>query len=187
MGMAAIAIIGYTLSIARDRETGVFQRLRVTPTPSWAIMISRLAVQVAAILTMAVVVLIAAAIFKHLSLTPAAYLLTLLVVGVGAAEFLSIGQALVGLVKSADTINAVSRLVFPLVAVLGIFGHTVILGTTVELIARWSPGGTVVTTLSGAMQPATWSQATWWALLVSVAYCIVFASLGIRWFQWSSR
>jgi len=50
LGMASIAILGYSMTVARDREKGVFQRLRVTPAPTWTIMASRLLVQVAAIL-----------------------------------------------------------------------------------------------------------------------------------------
>src|SRR5437868_15291397 len=34
LGIASIAILGYTATVARDRELGVFQRLRVTPAPT---------------------------------------------------------------------------------------------------------------------------------------------------------
>src|ERR1700674_2181370 len=60
LGMASIAILGYSMTVARDREKGVFQRLRVTPAPTWAIMTSRLLVQVAVNLAMALVLLVAA-------------------------------------------------------------------------------------------------------------------------------
>ncbi len=187
LGIALIAILGYTASVARDRELGVFQRLRVTPAPTWTIMVSRLVVQIVSMLAMAVIVLLAAAVLENLTLDPAAYLLTLLMVIVSSAVFLGVGQALVGLIKSPDTVNAVGRLSFlPLVA-LGLFGHSDIFGTTFETISRWSPGGVVATMLSGAMQPTAWSSETWWALLVSVLYSIVFAAIGIRWFQWGTR
>src|SRR5438132_8330298 len=76
LGIASIAILGYSMTVARDREKGVFQRLRVTPAPTWSIMTSRLVVQVAAILAMALVVLCAADLFKGIALTAEAYLLT---------------------------------------------------------------------------------------------------------------
>ena len=187
LGIALIAILGYTASVARDRELGVFQRLRVTPAPTWTIMVSRLAVQILSMLAMTVVVLIAAALVEKVTLDPAAYLLTLAMVIFCSAVFLGVGQALVGLVKSVDTVNALGRLSFlPLVA-LGLFGHSDIFGTTFETIARWSPGGVVVTLLAGAMQPAAWSADTGWALPASVLYSIIFAGIGIRWFQWSTR
>src|SRR5438128_4931254 len=61
-GIASIAILGYTATVARDREKGVFQRLRVTPAPTWTIMVSRLAVQLVSMLVMKVVVVLAAAV-----------------------------------------------------------------------------------------------------------------------------
>src|SRR4030088_826899 len=80
LGIASIAILGYTATVARDRELGVFQRLRVTPAPTWTIMLSRLAVQIVSMLAMSVVVLVAAAVVENVRLDPAAYLLTLLTV-----------------------------------------------------------------------------------------------------------
>ena len=44
-GLASASILGYALTVARDRDQGVFQRLRVTPAPTWTIMTSRLAMQ----------------------------------------------------------------------------------------------------------------------------------------------
>jgi ABC-2 type transport system permease protein len=200
LGMASIAILGYSMTVARDREKGVFQRLRVTPAPTWTIMASRLLVQVAAILAMAVVLLVAADIFEGVSPgstldsnSPGpedylvAYLLTFICVIFSSALFLSVGQALAGLVKSADTLNAVGRIAYIPLFALGLFGHSTIFGTTFELISRWSPGGTVVTLLSGAMNPSSWNSDTWLALAASIAYSVVFAGIGIRWFQWGAR
>jgi ABC-2 type transport system permease protein len=200
LGMASIAILGYSMTVARDREKGVFQRLRVTPAPTWAIMTSRLLVQVAAILAMAVVLLVAANIFVGVSPgstldsnSPGledylvAYLLTFICVIFSSALFLSVGQALAGLVKSADTLNAVGRIAYLPLFALGLFGQSTVFGTTFELISRWSPGGTVETLLSGAMTPSSWNSDTWLALAVSTAYSVVFAGIGIRWFQWGAR
>ncbi len=150
-------------------------------------MTSRLLVQVAAIVAMALVVLVAAGIFEGVSLSAAGYLLTFICVIFSSALFLGVGQALAGLVKSADTLNAVGRIAYLPLFALGLFGHSTIFGTTFELISRWSPGGTVVTLLSGAMSPSTWSSDTWLAVAVSTAYSVVFAGIGIRWFQWGSR
>jgi len=187
LGMASIAILGYAMTVARDREKGVFQRLRVTPAPTWAIMTSRLLVQVAAIVAMALVVLVAADLFEGVSLTAEAYVLTFICVIFSSALFLGVGQALAGLVKSADTLNAVGRIAYLPLFALGLLGHSTIFGTTFELISRWSPGGTVVTLLSGAMNPSSWSSDAWLALAASTAYSVVFAGIGIRWFQWGAR
>lgn len=187
LGIALTALLGYTNSVARDRERGVFQRLRVTPAPTWCIMVSRLIVQIISVLAMAVVVLIAADLIQNISLSAGAYALTIVGLIVGAAVFLSIGQAVVGLVSSADTVNAAGRLLLIPLFTLGLFAHTDILGTTIEMIGRWSPGGNVITLLEGTMEPARGSADTWWALLVCLGYAVVFAIAGIRWFRWTTR
>ena len=48
-GLIAIGLMGYTNSIARDRDKGIFQRLRVAPAPNWTIMMSRIFVQLSMI------------------------------------------------------------------------------------------------------------------------------------------
>ena len=45
VGLMAIGLMGYSNSVARDRDKGIFQRLRVAPLPAWTIMMSRLFVQ----------------------------------------------------------------------------------------------------------------------------------------------
>ena len=187
LGIISIAILGYTYSIARDRESGVFQRLRVTPAPPWTIMGSRLTVQVAAVVLMTALTLVGAAIVMNVTLSPGAYLLTILCAVFSSAVFLGVGQALVGFVVSPNTINAVGRLLYLPLFALGLFGHSTIFGTTFETIARWSPGGVVSDLLTGAMEPSTWSTQTWWALLACAGYAIVFTAIGIRWFRWTGR
>ena len=91
-----------------------------------------------------------------------------------------------GLIRSTDTLNAVSRLAYIPLFALGLLGHTDVLGTTLETIARWSPGGVVATMLGGAMSPTTWNGETWVAVLVVLGYAVAFASAGIRWFRWTA-
>jgi ABC-2 type transport system permease protein len=187
LGITSVALLGYTMVVARDRETGVFQRLRVTPAPTWAIMGSRLAIQLLSIAVMTAVLLIAGALLLNLELTPAAYGLVIVVAILGGGEFLGIGQAVVGLMKSYDMVNAIGRLLYIPLFALGIFGNVSIFGSTLETIARWSPGGALISMLAGAMNPPTWSGDTWWSVVVSIGYTIFFVALGVRWFQWETR
>jgi ABC-2 type transport system permease protein len=145
-----------------------------------------LAVHVVAMLIIAVVVLVAARVIDNVSLDATGYALTLLVVLLGAAVFLSIGQAVAGLIRSADALNAAGRLVLIPILALSFFGHIDALGTTFEYIARWSPGGAFSMLLTGAMNTSTWSGETWAAIPVSLGYVLVFAGVGIRWFRWTA-
>ena len=187
VGLVSIGTVGYSLAIARDRDGGVLQRLRVTPAPTWTIMVSRWIVQLGAVLVMAIVVLVVAAVFLHITLSPQEYLFTVLVALLGSAVFLSIGQAIVGLIASADTLNAAGRLLYVPLIGLSLFGNTDRLGTTVEMVSRWSPGGCLETLLSAAMGATAWSGQSWGALFASFGYTVVFAVIGIRWFRWVSH
>ncbi|HUZ00298.1 MAG TPA: ABC transporter permease, partial [Thermomicrobiaceae bacterium] len=91
IGLLSTSITGYALQIARDRDAGIFQRLRVTPAPSWAIMGSRLAVQLVANLVIAVVVVAAGVILDHVSMTVGQVVLMLVIAVLASAVFLSIG------------------------------------------------------------------------------------------------
>jgi ABC-2 type transport system permease protein len=187
VGLVSIGTVGYSLAIARDRDGGVFQRLRVTPAPTWTIMVSRWIVQLGAVLVMAIVVLVVAALFIGVTLPPQDYLFTVLVALLGSAVFLSIGQAIVGLIASADTLNAAGRFLYvPLIA-LSVFGDSDRLGTTFEMVSRWSPGGCLETLLSAAMGASAWSGQSWGALFASFGYTVVFGVIGIRWFRWVSH
>ena len=187
VGLVSIGTVGYSLAIARDRDTGVLQRLRVTPAPTWTIMVSRWMVQLGAVLIMAIVVLVVAALFVGVTLPPQDYLFTVLVALLGSAVFLSIGQAIAGLIASADTLNAAGRLLYVPLIGLSLFGDSDRLGTTVELVSRWSPGGCLETLLSAAMGASVWSGQSWGALFASFGYTVVFGVIGIRWFRWVSH
>ena len=186
-GLVANSILGYALTVARDREQGVFQRLRVTPAPTWTIMTSRLAMQVLANLVITVIVVIVGTRIHHVSLSAGTYGLVLVVSIVGGAVFLSIGQALVGLVKSADSINAAGRVLVLGLVLLSSLGQSGTLGSAWESIARWSPVGVVMTLFAAVLNLSAWDTNDSLALLACGGYIVVFAAIGIRWFQWDAR
>ncbi|MGO9794044.1 MAG: ABC transporter permease [Solirubrobacteraceae bacterium] len=187
LGLVSNSILGYALTVARDREQGVFQRLRVTPAPTWTIMTSRLAMQALANLLIAVIVVIVGTRIHHVSLSVGTYGLVLVVSILGGAVFLSIGQALVGLVKSADSINAAGRVLVLGLVLLSSLGQSGTLGNTWESIARWSPVGVVMTLFAAVLNLSTWDTHDSLALLACGGYIVVFAAIGIRWFQWDAR
>jgi ABC-2 type transport system permease protein len=186
-GLTATAIVGYALTVARDREKGVFQRLRVTPAPTWTIMTSRLAIQSVANLIIALVVLIVGTRIHNVSPSAGQYVLVLLVSLLGGAVFLSLGQALVGLVKSADTVQAVARVLFAVLILLGTLGQSGALGSFWESVAKWSPVGAVMTLFAGVLNLHAWYSRDTLSLLACLGYIVVFAGIGIRWFQWDAR
>ncbi|WP_028266311.1 ABC transporter permease [Arthrobacter sp. MA-N2] len=187
LGLLTSCLLGYTLALAHDRDVGVLQRLQVTPAPNWMIITSRLIVQVATNLIASVIVVVVGAIAHGLTLDVSQYVLVLAVAVLGAAVFLSIGQALVGLVQSTSAISAIGRLLMILLILLGTLGGSGILGDTIKTIADWSPVGALMTLFSDVLNQSAWSGQDASSLLASFAYIIVFAFIGIRWFRWNAR
>ncbi len=139
-GIAGTSIMGYAPMVARDRDNGVFQRLRVSPAPTWAVMGSRLSVQMVSNFVIALVVLVLGDDIHHLSLSPETYVLVLLVSILASAVFLAVAQALVGLVKSADTVQAFGRLLYIGLVMLGLFGASGRIGQLLGHGVEMDPG-----------------------------------------------
>ena len=103
------------------------------------------------------------------------------------AMFLGIGQALVGVVKSADTVQAVARVLFAVFILLGTLGQSGALGSFWGSVARWSPVGVVMTLFAGVLNLSAWHSHDTLSLVACAGYIVVFATIGIRWFQWDAR
>jgi ABC-2 type transport system permease protein len=52
---------------------------------------------------------------------------------------------------------------------------------------HWSPYGTVKTMLSASLNPSGWNNEATMALLVTIGYTVVFATIGINKFKWNSK
>lgn len=187
LGLIAIGLMGYSNAVARDRDKGVFQRLRVTPVPTWSIMVSRLIVQLAMIILVTTAVFVAGYYFDKITLAPAGYALTFLTAIVGGALYLGLGQLIVGLLKNAETVNSTSRLVYFVFIMVGMFGDLGVLGDQFKQAVHWSPYGTVKNILSASMEPSTWNNDTTMALLITIVYAVIFSFLGIKKFKWSTH
>lgn len=187
IGILSTSILSYALTVARDRERGVFQRLRVTPAPTWTIMVSRLLVQEFANLAIAIVVLIVGKQVHHLTLSVGEYVSILLVATLAGAVFLSIGQALVGLVKSATLVNSIGSLLYVALLLSGLLGPSGTLGTTFKSISEWTPVGTVIAVFQSALHQTAWDSHTWLSLLACFGYIFVCTAIGIKWFKWDSQ
>jgi ABC-2 type transport system permease protein len=186
-GLMSSSLIGYSLTIARDREAGVFQRLRVTPAPTWAIMSSRILVQIVLNLVMAVIVLVVGGIIHSQAFTPAEYVLVLCVSIVGGAMFLAIAQAVVGLVRSAAVVNALGRILYVVFLLLGLLCSSGLLGTTVKDISAWTPAGAIIDIYGGVLNLSQWNSLDTSGLIAMIIYVLAGGFIGIRWFRWDAR
>ena len=187
IGLFASGLMGYSNTVARDRDKGIFQRLRVAPIPPWTIIASRLLVQLAMIIVVTTVVFVIGKDFDGIGLTPAAYTLTYFTAIIGGSVSLSLGQMIVGYIKNPETVNSTTRLVYIAFIIVGMFGELNQLGDVVDHAVHWSPYGTVKTILSTGMTPDAWNSDTTTALLATIGYTNVFTTLGIKWFKWNTK
>jgi len=186
IGLTSIGLMGYAISIARDRDKAIFQRLRVTPIPTFFIMLSRLSVQLAMIILLIVLVFLVGNNYDKITLTPSGYALTFITALVGGALYLGLGQMIVGLLKNAETVNSTTRLVYVAFIMLGMFGELGLFGNQLRMIIHWSPFGTVKTILAAGMEPSSWNSQSSLALLATLLYAFTFSFLGIQWFKWNT-
>jgi ABC-2 type transport system permease protein len=187
IGLNAIGIMGYANTIARDRDKGIFQRLRISPAPNWTIMASRLAVQMIMISIMTLVVFIGGYQYDHITLTAGGYIASFFASLLCGAVYLSLGQAIVGRITNPETVNATSRLIYIVLIMVGMFGELGMLGDVIDNMVIYSPYGTVKSIVSGALVPSTWNSHATLAVAVTFGYTAVFAYLGIKWFKWNTR
>ncbi|HXO77829.1 MAG TPA: ABC transporter permease, partial [Puia sp.] len=169
---------------------GIFQRLRVAPASNWAIMASRLTVQLIMIAIMTIVTFIVGYKVDNIILPFSSYILGFLVTIIGGAVYLSLGQVIVGLIRNPETVNATSRLIYIVFIMIGMFaqfGALDNLGKIIRKITQYSPYGVVKTIVSGGLAPTAWTTDTTTALIATLVYTAVFTFLGVRWFRWSTR
>jgi ABC-2 type transport system permease protein len=185
VGLPGTGLMGYSATIARDRERGVFQRLRTTPISSWVIMTSRIIVQLVVIAIMVLLTIVFGYYFDHITVNFVNVILLLIAGLVGGLSFLAIGQAIVAFIKSSEAVNAAVRLIYFPLAIVGALGEIGLFGQVTKNIVVWSPLGTTETLLAAAMHPSAIGLGTLYALLATLAYGIIFAGIGIQYFQWS--
>jgi len=191
LGLIATGLMGYSNSIARDRDKGIFQRLRVAPIPSWSIMASRILVQLAMIIILTTAVFVIGNSFDKITLSPAGYIVTYFTAIIGGVLYLSLGQMIVGRIKNPETVNATVRLVYFLFIIGGMLGELLVVSDPkykiVGQIVIWSPYGTARTILAAGMEPSKWNNDASMALLVTIGYAAICTILGIKWFKWNTK
>ncbi|RAJ80271.1 ABC-2 type transport system permease protein [Chitinophaga dinghuensis] len=187
IGLTSIGLMGYSNTMARDRDRGVFQRLRVAPVPTWTIMLSRLSIQIGLIALMVLLVFIVGFAVDKISISALGYITGLLMTIVAGWLYLGLGQLIVGLIKNPDTVNSTTRLVYFAFIMVGMFGQFGALGETMKEVVQWSPYGVVQKALAGSLQPLLWTNDHTMALLATIGYTLVFVGLGIKYFKWDNK
>ena len=77
-------------------------------------------------------------------------------------------------------------MLFAVLILLGTLGQSGALGSFWE-VARWTPVGVAMTLFAGVLDLHAWYSRDTLVALACLGYIVVFAGIGIRWFQWDAR
>lgn len=184
IGMFSLGLFGYPNILATYREKGVFRRLCCAPIPAWAILGSKVVAQLAAVLLQTAIVLIVAAVLYGVSFSAGGLILCLFAVLLGGLTALACGQIIASLIASAGSVNAVSRLTFIALVILGELPFWLPhMSRFLKLIATWSPISLSLNLVSGALISAHWNVAYSLAL---IGYVVVLTAISVRTFKWET-
>lgn len=187
IGLISIGLMGYSATISRDRDKGVFQRLRVAPFNPGLIMSSKLLVQLMMIFVLTILIFAGGYYFDGITISAQGYAITFITALIGGAVYLSLGQLITGLITNPESVNGATRMIYFVFIMVGMLGELGTLGEQFKKVSQWSPYGTVKTIISTGMQPGHWDTASTQAFVVCMIYATVFAVIGIRKFRWAVK
>jgi ABC-2 type transport system permease protein len=120
-GVASTAFAGLAISMVIRRESGVLKRIRATPLPPWAYLVSVLGSTFVTFLIQAVLLVVLGRLLFDVPF-PARALSLLVALVIGAASFAALGLGLTGYVRSAEGSSAVVNFVYlPMAIISGTF------------------------------------------------------------------
>jgi len=188
IGAFAQGLFGHANAMAIARERGVLLRLRCTPAPAWAVLLSRAVLQVAlALLGSAVVLLLAWPLYGVLA-SFSAMVLSVPGLVAGAAAALAIGQLIAALAPSAGEVNAAARLAFFALFILGDLPLTVPhLAPTVTSLSELSPYYLAWRLATDALTGTGWPPHDAARLALLLATTALLGWAGVRLFEWEPR
>jgi ABC-2 type transport system permease protein len=188
-GLIAAAFSNLTLTVVRNRESGIYKRRRATPLPASAVITARALVAVLTALAITALLLVIgwAAYGANIpSRTEPAFALDIIV---GAAAFCCLGFAVASIIGSVDAAQPVIQaIVLPLSFISGVFIATSVLPTWLADIGKVFPVEPLATALLAAYNPhTTGSGLRWGDLAVLAAWGAAGLIIAIRRFSWLPR
>ena len=188
-GLIAAAFSNLTVTVVRNRESGIYKRRRATPLPASAVIAARALVAVLTALAITVVLLAIgwAAYAAHIpSRTAPAFALDIIV---GAVVFCCLGFAVASLIGNVDAAQPVIQaIVLPLSFISGIFIPISVLPAWLADIGKVFPVQHLTAALLAAYNPyATGSGLRWGDLAVLAAWGAAGLIIAVRRFRWLPR
>lgn len=187
MALMNAGVIGLSTAFVTYRERGILRRIKVTPFPLTSFVLARIVTQLAVAVAQAVILVGLARLLFSLHVRGSVLLIGLTII-LGALAFLSIGFAIAGFARNAETAASYANLItFPMLFLSGVFFDLSSAPSWLEPITRVLPLRYLV---DGLREPMTRSRGlgtTWPDLLVLVATFAVGMTIAVRFFRWEAR
>ena len=187
MSLMNSGVIGLSTAFVIYRERGILRRIKVTPFPLTNFIVARIVSQLLIAVAQAVILTGIGMAFFNLHLD-GNLLLALLVVIVGALTFLSIGFAISGFAKNAETAASYANLVtFPMLFLSGVFFSIDSAPSWIKPITKVLPLSYLVNALRDVMTRGRGFGAIWVDLIVMLGVFAAAMIFAVRFFKWDAR
>jgi len=188
-GLIAAAFSNLTVTVVRNRESGIYKRRRATPLPASAVIAGRALVAILTALVITVLLLVIGWAAYGASIPGRTALAFVVDIIVGAAVFCCLGFAVASLIRTVDAAQpVVQAVVLPLSFISGVFIATSELPVWLADVGKVFPVEHLVAALLAAYNPhTTGSGFRWGDLAVLAVWGAAGLIIAIRRFNWLPR
>jgi ABC-2 type transport system permease protein len=174
-----------TINIVIRRETGLLKRLRLTPLPTWALLLS-IFISTAIVALVQVVVLLLIGRFGYDVPFPREWLAFLLVLVVGIASFTAMGMAVSSVIPNQETAGPVTSVAFFVLLFLSGLWFPLQANSGLAKFSNFFPVRHLLLAVRAPFeqQPSA-SPWAWHDLGIVAAWGVIAAIVSIRRFRWS--
>lgn len=187
MAIMNSGVIGLSTAFVTYRERGILRRIKVTPFPLTSFVLARILSQLVVAVAQAVILVAMAHFLFDLNVRGSVLLIGLTIL-IGSLAFLSIGFAISGIARNAETAASYANLItFPMLFLSGVFFDLNSAPSWLEPITRVLPLRYLVDGLREPMTRGKGIETTWPDLLVLLATFAVGMTVAVRFFKWDAR
>jgi len=188
-GLIAAAFSNLTVTVVRNRESGIYKRRRATPLPAGAVIAGRALVAILTALTITALLLVVGWAGYGASVPGRTAPAFVVDVVIGSAVFCCLGFAVASLIRTVDAAQpVVQAIVLPLSFISGVFIATSELPAWLADIGKVFPVEHLVAALLAAYNPHTTGSGFRWSdLAILAAWGAAGLIVAIRRFHWLPR
>ncbi|BBH22799.1 ABC transporter permease [Paenibacillus baekrokdamisoli] len=179
MSMTCYGIIGasfstFSIRISRERSQGWIRLLRITPLPSWAYVVSKVAAQGIINLFIVIMMFVIGGLGKQISLPVSVWIESGLWIWIGGMSFMALGT-LVGAMKNTDAVQVISTVLYMGLSILGgLWMPVESMSSTMQSISKFTPTYQLG---HGAWNIIAGVAIDWSSIGILAAYVVVFMVL----------